>query len=245
MAVQNIVIAVLPHHQSAIGAIKALKQAGLADDQVGFVVRRHERPLLGSVERGVLGGILGGVDMLILPFTGPADAIGMLEGSLPAAEAALDRLLSFSSRRGGRNEAAQEEANTEAAGADRTAEEGQSSGEEVADGSVAAGGLAGGLIGAVGAALLLPGVGLAIAGGALSMAIIGAVVGGISGGFLGALEHLGVPRDKARYYEQEFHSGRILLVVKPTTFAQEQFAHDVLRQYGAHEVTTHSTDKQA
>lgn len=245
MAVQNIVIAILPHRQSAIDAIKVLKQAGLADDQVGFVVRRHERPRRASVERGVLGGILGGVDMLILPFTGPADAIGMLEGSLPVAEAALDRLLSFGSRRRGRSEAVQEEANTEVAGADRAAEEAQSSEEEDADGSIPAGGLAGGLIGAVGAALLLPGVGLAIAGGALSMAIIGAVVGGITGGFLDALERLGIPRDKARYYEQEFHTGHILLVVKPATPAQEQLAHDILRQYGAHEVTTHSTDKQA
>ncbi|HEY7415342.1 MAG TPA: hypothetical protein VH593_09125, partial [Ktedonobacteraceae bacterium] len=201
-----------------------------------------DQPRRNSVERGILGGILGGVDMLILPFTGPADAIGMLEGSLPAAEIALDRLLSFGSRRASREEAAQDEEGTEVTEAEGTVEEEQSGEEEETSGSVAAGGLAGGVIGAVGAALLLPGVGLAIAGGALTMAIIGAVVGGITGGFLDALVRLGVPRDRARHYEQEFQAGRILLVIKPATPAQEQLAHDILRQYGAHEVTTHSTD---
>lgn len=245
MAVQNVVIGVFAQRQSAVDAIKALRQAGLHNDQFGFVTRRHDSSRRGSVTRGIIGGILGGADMLVLPFAGPADAVTMLEGSLPAAEEAVDRLLSFGSRHEQQDEAERTEASSETKGMSGIEEEetGNEEEEESGAGSVAAGGLAGGLLGAAGAALLLPGIGAAVAGGALTIAIAGAMIGGITGGFLGALVHVGVPKDKARYYEQEFHAGRILLVVRPDTPEQEQLAHSILAQYGAHDIASHNFKK--
>jgi hypothetical protein len=245
MATRNIVIGIFNERAAATEAIRSLRESGIEDEQIGFVVRKQRERRAGaeSVMRGVVGGILGGVDMLILPFVGPVDAINMLEGTLPAAEDAIDHLLAFVSHR-------ERQPGQSAAPAFSTQEAEQAAiptdSNEVADSSgIAAGGLAGGVVGAVGSALFIPGIGPAIAGGVLGMAIVGAAVGGIAGGFLGALMRMGVPEDKARYYEQEFKAGNIIMTIKPGDAAQEQLAHDLLRRYGARDVKAHATAEGA
>jgi hypothetical protein len=245
MATRNMVIGIFNERAAATEAIKSLRESGIEDEQIGFVVRKpgEQRADAGSVVRGVVGGILGGVDMLILPFVGPADAINMLEGTLPAAEDAIDHLLAFVTQR----ERHQEQAAPTALNAQEAEQAAipTDGGEEADSSGIAAGGLAGGIVGAVGSALFIPGIGPAIAGGVLGMAIVGAAVGGITGGFLGALMRMGVPEDKARYYEQEFKAGNIIMTIKPASDEQEQQVHRILQHWGARDVGTHATAESA
>lgn len=242
MTAQHTVISIFPDHSDAIAALKALKEAGLSDQQLGFVVRRQQDRREGakSVMRGIVGGILGGVDMLILPFVGPADAINMLEGTLPAAEDAIDHLLAFGSRH---QHQPTPETHLTPAEPSQPPEQATlpTDSRETADSSgIAAGGLAGGVVGAAGSALLIPGIGPAIAGGVLGMALVGAAVGGLTGGFLGAIMRMGVPEDRAHYYEQEFKAGHVVMTIKPANDAQEQLIYDILHRHHAHGSETHT-----
>jgi len=103
--------------------------------------------------------------------------------------------------------------------------------------SIITGGVVGGLAGAGAAALFIPGLGLAIAGGLLAATLGGAAIGGIAGGFLGAFTHIGVPEHTARYYEQEVKAGNTVVVVKAGNRQPE--ALSLLRQYGARDIQVH------
>jgi uncharacterized membrane protein len=80
----------------------------------------------------------------------------------------------------------------------------------------AAGGIFGLLLGA--AAMLIPGIGPVVAVGPISAALAGAVTGGVTGavvgGITGALVDAGVPEEEARYYDERFQRGGILLTVR-------------------------------
>lgn len=67
---------------------------------------------------------------------------------------------------------------------------------------------------AVGTSLLIPGLGMVIAG-PLAAAIAGAGAGGIAGGLVGALIGWGIPEEHVKHYEEGLKSGGILLSVKP------------------------------
>ncbi|HZT98632.1 MAG TPA: hypothetical protein VFA10_03170 [Ktedonobacteraceae bacterium] len=69
---------------------------------------------------------------------------------------------------------------------------------ELRPGAVAAGVVGGGVVGGVlgaGVALLVPGIGPALAGGILAGALSGATIGAFAGGMIGAFTSLGVPED--------------------------------------------------
>jgi len=89
-----------------------------------------------------------------------------------------------------------------------------SSDDDVSAGEGAAvGAVWGGLVGL--AALLIPGVGPFIAGGALFAAITGVVAGAVVGGVTAALvDFSGIPEAEARQYEELVYSGQTLVVVK-------------------------------
>jgi uncharacterized membrane protein len=71
----------------------------------------------------------------------------------------------------------------------------------------------GGLVGL--AALLIPGVGPFIAGGAVFAALTGAATGAVVGGISGALmDRASIPEEEARDYETMVYSGKTLLAVK-------------------------------
>ena len=66
---------------------------------------------------------------------------------------------------------------------------------------------------AVGTSLVLPGLGLVIAG-PLTAAIAGAGAGGVTAGLVGALIGWGIPEDRLKDYEQGINDGGILIGVK-------------------------------
>lgn len=90
------------------------------------------------------------------------------------------------------------------------------------------GGPAGGTVGtvapaiaAVGAALLIPGLGLAVAGPiAIALTAAGAV--GVTTGLIGALTNWGIPKDRAKDYESAVRKGSIVIGVKPRSAEDAQ-----------------------
>src|SRR5215210_5289133 len=115
------------------------------------------------------------------------------------------------------------------------------SSEDVSAGEGAAvGAVWGGLVGL--AALLIPGVGPFIAGGALFAALTGAVTGAVVGGISAALiDFGGIPEDEARGYEQQIHAGKTLVAVK----ARDEDAIEVRRilaSAGAESIRDNQTD---
>lgn len=71
-----------------------------------------------------------------------------------------------------------------------------------------------GAVAAIGTSLLIPGLGLIIAG-PLVAAFAGAGAGGVAGGIIGALIGAGIPEERAARYESALKDGRIVIGVKP------------------------------
>jgi|GEM_PF-1694969 len=103
---------------------------------------------------------------------------------------------------------------------------------------VLAGSIVGGVLGAV-AALLIPTLGIAFAGGFLVTAFSTAL-GAVTGGFLGTLVALGIPEEDARQYEKEFKAGRTIVTVK--TDDQQQEALNILYRNKAWYTNTHESE---
>jgi hypothetical protein len=82
-------------------------------------------------------------------------------------------------------------------------------------------------IAAIGTSLVLPGLGLVIAG-PLAAALAGAGAGGLTGGLVGALVGSGIPEERARLYEQSLRDGGIVVGVRPRT---AQDAADLEREW--------------
>ena len=109
---------------------------------------------------------------------------------------------------------------------------GTKAGEAAAAGAITGGALGGlvGLLAGIGA-LVIPGIGPIIAGGALASTLAGAGIGAAAGGLVGALIGLGIPEEEARYYELGLQEGGILVSVDAGARAVE--ARNVLRNAGA------------
>ncbi|MCY7377383.1 MAG: CsbD family protein [Pyrinomonadaceae bacterium] len=69
-------------------------------------------------------------------------------------------------------------------------------------------------IAAIGTSVLLPGVGLIVAG-PLAAALAGAGAGGLTGGLVGALIGSGIPEDRAIAYEEGIKNGGMVVGVNP------------------------------
>ena len=95
----------------------------------------------------------------------------------------------------------------------------QDADEESARSATATGALAGGALGGLAgllfglAAFSIPGIGPILVAGPLWTAAIGAGVGSLSGGVLGALTEAGVPEEEAVYYSEGVRRGYTLLAV--------------------------------
>ena len=98
---------------------------------------------------------------------------------------------------------------------------------------MATGASLGAVLGAA-AALLIPGLGPVVASGVLAMAFGGAVAGTAVGGIFGAMTGLGVSEEEAKFYEQEFTSGKALVAVKAGSRAAE--AAGILRRRGGYDL---------
>jgi hypothetical protein len=92
----------------------------------------------------------------------------------------------------------------------------------------ALGGLGGVLMGL--GLLVIPGVGPALAAGALASGLVGAGIGGAAGGIAGALANAGVPEDEANYYAEGVRRGGHLVVVT-TTEDRYATAQDILQRH--------------
>lgn len=114
-------------------------------------------------------------------------------------------------------------------------------GTEAAAGAVT-GALAGGMLGGVAGwllgigALAIPGVGPIIAAGPIAAALGGAAIGAAGGGTIGALTGAGVPEHEARYYDDEFKRGGIVVTVQAAGRYTE--AESILREYGGRDATS-------
>ena len=73
-----------------------------------------------------------------------------------------------------------------------------------------------GVIAALGTSIVLPGLGLVIAG-PIAAGLAGAGAGGITGGLIGALVGSGIPEDRAKIYESGIKNGNVVLGVHPRT----------------------------
>jgi hypothetical protein len=86
-----------------------------------------------------------------------------------------------------------------------------------------------GIIAAVGAAVIIPGIGLAVAG-PLTAALAGA--GGLVGGALGALYGSSVPEEEAQKLEQKIREGSILISVRSHSDEDADLIESVWRERG-------------
>ena len=75
-------------------------------------------------------------------------------------------------------------------------------------------GAAVGVIAAIGTSLVIPGLGLIVAG-PLAAGLAGAGAGGVAGGLIGALVGSGMPEERARLYESGVKNGKIVMGVHP------------------------------
>jgi hypothetical protein len=77
-------------------------------------------------------------------------------------------------------------------------------------------------IAAIGTSLVLPGLGLVVAG-PLAAALAGAGAGGLTGGLVGALVGAGIPEERARVYESGIKEGGIVMGVHPRSPDDAQY----------------------
>lgn len=116
-------------------------------------------------------------------------------------------------------------------------------GNKAAEGA-AIGGALGGTVGAIAAAiaavgtnLVLPGLGLVIAG-PLAAAVAGAGAGGVTAGLVGALIGWGIPEDRLKDYEQGINDGGILIGVKARSDNDARQFENNWKQHSGDQVTT-------
>jgi hypothetical protein len=69
-------------------------------------------------------------------------------------------------------------------------------------------------IAAIGTAVVVPGLGLVVAG-PLAAGLLGAGAGSIAGGLIGTMVGLGIPEERVKEYENGIKQGGILMTVKP------------------------------
>lgn len=92
-----------------------------------------------------------------------------------------------------------------------------------------------GAIAAIGTTILVPGLGLIVAG-PLAAAIAGAGAGGVAGGLLGALIGTGMSEEKASIYRTAIEEGGIVMTVTPHSAEDAEWIADSWKDCGAEDV---------
>ena len=109
---------------------------------------------------------------------------------------------------------------------------------EGAGAGAATGGTIGGIIGAlaaVGTNVIVPGLGLAIAG-PLAGALAGAGAGGAAGSLVGALIGAGIPEERAKEYERGIDEGGIVVGAHPRDDKDREYLANEFETYGGRHV---------
>lgn len=86
-------------------------------------------------------------------------------------------------------------------------------------------------IAAIGTSVLLPGLGLVVAG-PLAAALVGAGAGGLTGGLIGALVGHGVPEEHAAEYESGIKNGGVFMGVHPRNDEDASYFHNEFNNHG-------------
>lgn len=94
-----------------------------------------------------------------------------------------------------------------------------------------------GLLAGIGA-LAIPGVGPLIAAGPIMAGLAGLGVGGVVGGFTGALIGMGIPEYEAKRYEGRLQKGGILLSVHCNTSDEIKRAKEIMKNTGADDISS-------
>lgn len=114
-------------------------------------------------------------------------------------------------------------------------------GNKAAEGTgvgAALGGTLGAIIGAIaaiGTNVVLPGLGLIVAG-PLAAALAGAGAGGAAGGLVGALVGSGIPEETASAYETGIREGGVVLGFRPRTAAEANEVAEVWEKYNGQQI---------
>ncbi|HZI18665.1 MAG TPA: hypothetical protein VEY09_08715 [Pyrinomonadaceae bacterium] len=90
-------------------------------------------------------------------------------------------------------------------------------------------------IAAVGTNILLPGLGIIVAG-PLAAALAGAGAGGAAGGLIGALVGAGIPEHRAKVYDASLRAGGILIGVESKENEEADKLEKLLEELGADHV---------
>ena len=116
-------------------------------------------------------------------------------------------------------------------------EHGSKAGEGFGAGA-AIGGAVGAIIGAIaaiGTSIIVPGLGLIVAG-PLAAALAGAGAGGATGGLIGGLIGAGIPEDTVKHYETGLREGGIVLGFRPRTEAEADEVEKIWKSYNAEHI---------
>lgn len=92
-----------------------------------------------------------------------------------------------------------------------------------------------GVIAAIGTSLVIPGLGIVIAG-PIAAGLAGAGAGGITGGVIGALVGSGIPEERAKLYESGIKSGNIVMGVNPRNSEDARYFEDNWRTNRGEEI---------
>jgi uncharacterized protein YjbJ (UPF0337 family) len=85
-------------------------------------------------------------------------------------------------------------------------------------------------IAAIGTNIVLPGLGLIVAG-PLAAALAGAGAGGLTGGLVGALIGSGIPEDRAKLYDEGIRNGGMVMGINPRTPEDAEYFENEWRNY--------------
>lgn len=92
-----------------------------------------------------------------------------------------------------------------------------------------------GVIAAIGTSLVIPGLGLVIAG-PIAAGLAGAGAGSITGGVIGALVGSGIPEARAQLYESGIKEGNIVIGVKPRNEEDAKYLENNWRTNNGEEI---------
>lgn len=79
-----------------------------------------------------------------------------------------------------------------------------------------------GVVAAIGTSVVIPGLGILIAG-PIAAGLAGAGAGGLTGGIIGALVGSGIPEARAKLYESGIKEGNVVITVTPKNDADAEY----------------------
>ena len=92
-----------------------------------------------------------------------------------------------------------------------------------------------GVVAAIGTSIVIPGLGLVVAG-PVAAGLAGAGAGGIAGGIIGALVGWGIPKERAKLYESGIKDGHIVMGVAPKNDEDAEYFEKNWRENDGREI---------